>query len=65
MTETDTKVRPVSLNRAIYKKDDQWYWTLTPENPECSGPSIGPFRTREDAREDFRNVMGIGRDTKK
>lgn len=54
MTETETKVRP-SLNRAIYKDvDNQWYWTITP-----SSNPIGPFRTREDARENFRSAMGI------
>lgn len=63
MTETKTKVRPVSLNSAIYrdKDDNQWYWSLTPSSPESSGEPIGPFRTREDAREDFRVTMGIKR----
>lgn len=57
---TSTKVRPTTMRHALYRDptDQLWYWTLDPEHPESTTP-IGPFKTREAARDDFRNVMGI------
>lgn len=52
MTE---QTKPIA-RRAIYQDNDDnnWYWVLH----ESSGGGIaGPFRTREEARADFRQAM--------